>query len=133
MSEPVMRGFPDDLRRETANGGHFVPVDNGFSNDSKPAEIIGNVTGQVLVAPAAGRKLIIKGITIIGNGNQGEVKVKRAGGITVLPAYFSAQNRAGTSGSLNLRLNVDEPLTVTTTGRGATDETFVGVSYIELY
>lgn len=133
MSKPVINGYPVDLRVETSNDGHFVPTDNGFSNTSKPNEIVGNVTGQVLVAPTAGRKLVIKALTIIGDGNQGVVKIKRAGGVTVLPVYFSAQNRAGTSGSLNLRLNVDETLTVTATGRGTSDETFIGVSYIELY
>lgn len=133
MGNEVMAGFPAGVLVKTVSGEVLLVVDNGYQNESKPALIIGNVANQVLVDPKPGAHLHIKGLTILGNGNSGDVKIKRGDGTILLPAYFSAQNRAGTTSALNINLNTDEVVTVTTTGRGASDETFVGVSYLELY
>lgn len=132
MANAVMRGYPVDLIKSAYNDGYFLPVDNGFANSSVPHEFTGDTADHVLVAPQPGQRLVVKGVTILGDGNQGKVKIKRGNGVTILPAWFSAQNRAGASGALNVVLNPDEVVTVTATGRGQS-ETFVGVSYIELY
>lgn len=118
---------------ETTSDKYAIATENGARNVSKPTTIVGNVTDLVLLAPAPGKHLIIKGITVVGDGNQGTVKIKReTGGVTILPVYFSAQNRAGTSGALNIELGVDERVLVTATDRG-TSETFIGLSYVEYH
>ena len=127
----------NDSRAEIVAEDHesrpFLVSSNGFYNESVPTLIVGNVTGQTLVAPSAGHKLTIKGITILGNGNSGDVKLKRSSDdAVILPGYFSAQSRANTSAALNIKLGVDEFVYVDTDSRGASDETFVGVSYIEM-
>ena len=109
-------------------------TDNGGSNSSLPLLITGNATNRVLVEPSPGNVLIIKGLTIIGSGNQGKVYVERENGNgetnILLPAYFSAQSRAGASSALNVILEVDEKLILNTEDRNG--ETFVGVSYVEV-
>lgn len=127
------RGLPVDLVQEMSDRSIHLAVENGARNASKPTTLIGDSPGQLLVEPTQGNRLVIKAITIIGDGNQGTIKVKRElGDVTILPAYFSAQNRAGTSGALNIVLEVDESVYVTAIGRG-TSETFIGVSYLELF
>lgn len=133
MSKTLLTGFPAEILIENTSDEHAIATDNGSRNKSVPLTFTGDIASQDLVAPAAGRRLVIKGITIIGDGNQGTVKVRRgAGNVTILPVYFSAQNRAGASGSLNIVLNVNEKVNVTATGRAAS-ETFVGISYVEIY
>ena len=109
-------------------------TDNGGSNSSLPLLITGNVTNRVLVEPSPGNMLIIKGLTIIGEGNQGKVYIERENGTSecnvLLPAYFSAQSRAGASSALNIILDMNEKLILNTTDRNG--ETFVGVSYVEM-
>lgn len=126
-----------DARAEIVAEDHesrpFLVSSSGFYNESVPTLIVGNVTGQSLVAPSAGHRLTIKGITLLGSGNQGDVKLKRSSdGTVILPGYFSAQSRANTSAALNIKLGIDEFVYVDTDSRGATDETFIGISYIEM-
>lgn len=65
MSE-VLGGFPHSVISETTEGLHALGVETGFTNNSKPTLIIGNVTNQVLLTPSTGRKLILKGLSILG-------------------------------------------------------------------
>ena len=51
---------------------------------------------------------------------------------TVLPIYGIKTQSMTTSGSLNLKLDIDEYLYIDTDGAGASDETFIGLSYIQL-
>jgi hypothetical protein len=127
-------GFPRSVISETTEGMNALGVETGFTNNSKPTLIIGNVLNQVLLAPSTGRKIILKGISILGNGNTGTVKVTReSNGEIILPGYFSAQGKPSTSPAFNFRLDTDEKVLVTCVDRQATDETFIGLSYIEVY
>ena len=130
----IVRNIINKIAKISASQEIFVATDNGYANKSEPLIFTGDLT-QALVTPAPGQRLDIKGITITGDGNTGTVFIKRQNGpankIVILPVWFSAQNRGGASGALNFTLDTDESIIVEATGRGS-NQTFVGVSYIEL-
>ena len=113
--------------------GNAIPVDGTFNNLSKAIEVTGDGT-HTLIPAKADTQYWIKGITILGEGNSGEVRLlgtKDGSATLLLPLYISAQNKGNTTGALNLKLDENTPITFTTTGR-STNKTFVGVSYIEV-
>ena len=132
MSNFVYKGFPSIFGNQNSSGKKFISTDSSFSNNSTSVVVVGNSTSDVL-SPSTGRQLIIKGITIVGGGNAGTVKLYRdSNDSVILPVYVSLHGRQSTSGALNLVLNVDEKVYVTTASRGENDETFVGISYMEI-
>jgi hypothetical protein len=107
-------------------------VDNssGFTSDS--TTFIGEQTATTILTPDAGNKLVIKGITITQN-EQFDVFLKRSSDDSiVLPLYGLKNSNTHASSSLNKELNIDEYLYIDTDGAGASDETFIGLSYIQL-
>lgn len=130
----VYNGFPKGAMGQNWLGNQAIKVENNCLHTSTPFLFTGNVTEQVLVAPPTnGDRIIIKAMTVVCEGNTGEVKIYRELDDTlVLPVYVAVQNRGGVSSSLNLVLDPAEKLYVTTTGRGATDETFIGITYLEV-
>jgi hypothetical protein len=113
--------------------GSAVPVDGTFNNISKAIEVTGDGT-HTLIPAKANTQYWVKGITILGNGNSGEIRLlgtRESVSTLLLPLYMSAQNKGNTSGALNLKLDENTSITFTTTGR-STNKTFVGVSYIEV-
>lgn len=129
----LVTGLPNTGFGRTVEGNDFFSVETGLANTSVSTLITGNVAGQIFITPSSADSfIIVKGITILGDGNQGKVYVKRSvGNKVLLPTYFSAQNRAGTSSALNIVLNVGENVIIDTIDRG-TSETFIGVTYIEV-
>ena len=114
------------------NDGVFVSVDTTFSNESKGIEVTGNVTQTILPAKI-NTSYRIKGITILGDGSGGDIKLfGTIGGVItlLLPLYMAASNRGATSSALNLKLDTNTSVYFVTSGR-ATNASFVGVSYIE--
>lgn len=131
MDDFVVKGFTRKaLYKNTSNWGVSVTED-GLAHKTKVISFNDDVNELELIAPRVGYQLIIKGLTIIGNGNTGFVKVNRGDDTAVLPIYFTVQNFASLSSGLNLELEVDEKLTVTSNLRG-TNETFIEVSYLEV-
>lgn len=132
MSDGIYKGVPDCVVTHIPSGIGFLNVENGYSNVSVSNIYTGNVTNQVLVTPTSGRRIIVKGLTVVAEGTVGEILIKRSStGQTILPCYVSSQSRQSTSNALNLVFNINETVTVTTTNRG-TSNSFVGVSYIEV-
>lgn len=129
----LVKGMPNTTFGRTVLGKDFITTENGLFNKSVSTIITGDVTNQLFVSPQnTTSRIVIKGITVLGNGNQGEVFVKRTvGDKIILPTYFSAQNRAGTSSALNIVLEPQENIVITTTGR-TTSQSFIGVTYIEI-
>src|SRR6056297_1813988 len=114
------------------SNGEFLIVDNNYSNVSVPKTITGNTASTDIAVPSSGNKLTIKGITINGEGNTGTAKLKRSSDDeTVLVVYFSNFNKQGVSASINLRLAEDEKIYAVLASRGETNETFIGITYIE--
>ena len=131
----VKRGFPDGLQRKS-NGVDFIVVDNSYTNKSKPCLFEGNKE-ETIIEPQEGRTIYVKGINIIGQGNQGKVYVKRTDpeeGETdkILVCYFAQGTRSSTTGAANIKLKENEKIKIETVDRDSSSETFVGISYIEV-
>ena len=115
------------------NDGNFVVVDATYSNESKAIEVTGNVTQELLPAKA-GASYRIKGITILGDGSGGDIRLYgiRGGVATLLlPLYMASSNRGATSSALNIKLDTNTSVYFTTSGRSS-NASFLGVSYIEV-
>jgi len=127
----VIKGFPRSLLAHDARYYDAVPVEDGMLHQSVNKLFTGNLTDFVFVAPTTGNGIAVRGLTIQGEGNTGKVYLKRSSnGEVIFPAYFSAQVKGSPSSALNLVLEDDETITITTTDRG-TSETFIGITYIE--
>lgn len=129
----LVKGIPNTVFSRTVTGKDFMSMENGLQNISSSIIIAGNTTNQLFISPqTATSRIVVKGITILGDGNQGTVLVKRVvGDKVILPTYFSAQNRAGTSSALNIVLEPQENIIITNTRR-TTSQSFIGVIYIEI-
>ena len=110
------------------NGNNVLVVEDGFYNQSLPTTVIGNATTEILEPCGDGMCMVVKAITITGDGNTGTAKVK-VGNTVVLPLYFTVQNKVMTSAGLRLKVEAGEAITVITESRGETNETFVGITY----
>jgi len=112
------------------NGDVNLSVDNSAHFISTPTVVTGDVTGQTVLTPTLGTRIIIKGLTILSQGD-GDILLKRSSDDSIiLPVYGSKYARASTSSSLNVKLNVDETIYVDISGN-LTNDTFIGISYIE--
>lgn len=126
-------GLPSNLIHYDCEYVGVISVEEGVNFKSVPIMIIGNATEQVLITPIEGCRLKLKAITLIGEGSVGEAKIHRSSDdAVILPTYFVNNKPSQTSSSFNMVLLPDEYIYITTTGRGATDETFVGITYIGL-
>jgi len=118
--------------QQSSNGFINLGVDNSSGFTSLPATLIGEQTATTILTPDAGNKLVIKGMTIA-QSDVFDILIKRSSDdSTVLPIYGIKTQSITTSGSLNLKLDIDEYLYIDTDGAGASDETFIGLSYIQL-
>ena len=92
--------------------------------------ITGNVTNQILLTPPVGKRLVVQVLLLIGDGTGGDVYLYRSDEptLTILPLWMSTSNRSSTSSELNMTLNVNETINITTTGRNA-NQTFIGIGY----
>lgn len=128
----VYNGFPRGVIGSSINNGNYIETIDGLAFVSVPTEFVGNVTAQLLVEPSdPANYIIIKGITVIGEGNTGVVKIHDVANKNYLATYFSVNPRGGTSNALNIVLPPGESIYVTSITRGGNDETFVGISYLE--
>ena len=131
MSNYVYNGFPSTLIVHNSDMYNCVPAENGLLHKSTSIIFTGDKTSYEFIVPASGNRITIKGITIIGEGVSGVIKLTRSSnGLCILPCYMSSRNTETASGALNIKMGVDEKILITTTDRGS-NETFVGVSYIE--
>lgn len=130
--------FNDVFRKE--NSSLFV-TDNPQITFSKGNIFMADQAQTTLIQPSTGKKLLIKGITMETEGNNGVITLKRGNGVpldpevntdVVLPLYASVQNKATVSGEISLLLDIDETLDLEIDGIGS-NETFVGVSYREIW
>lgn len=129
----VVKGLPDGIIQRNIRDGMALRVVDNCLHTSKADIIIGNQTNYVLATPAVGSRIVIKGVSIIGEGNTGTIKILRENnGVCILPCYMSVRQTSSASSALNIILDIDEKVLVTTVSRGASDESFVGVSYIEV-
>lgn len=130
--------FPDGLVKKFLNafqtqacGSINLSVDNSSHFCSKPTMITGDVTGQVVLTPEVGDRIVIKGLTTTTEG-VGDVLLKRSSdGAVILPIFGSKYTGATTSGALNIQLGSGEEVYVDITGNNG-NRTFIGISYIEL-
>lgn len=100
------------------------------TEDGKSYALVGNTTQAYEIVPPSGGYLIVKGMYISGEGNNGKSTIEGSTGRILLPLYHTIQNQATPSGRTNIKLDVDETILLRTTGRVVTNETFFGVSVI---
>ena len=132
MGDFVYKGIPSDVITRNSDDGYALSTTDGLINKSKSYLFTGDITTYTLITPATGNYIIIKGITIIGDGNTGTIKIFRSSNNQcILPCFMSSKNYATASTALNLVLNINESVYITTVSRGAV-ESFVGVSYKEM-
>lgn len=114
-----------------SNNGNFLIVDNSYSNTSTPKTVVGNVV-QTLITGVAGLQIIVKGVTIAGEGDVGISTIERQNGteLIILPLYQTKNANSHASQALNVVLDDGESVIIRTVGRGVAEETFFGVSYI---
>ena len=124
-------GFPSKVILHDTRHFDSLSVENGAMHVSKALTYTGSQSGIVFLTPSTGKALCIKGITILGNGNTGIVKLLRSSNNNcIYPAYFTAQVKGSPSSAFNLVLLPNEYVILDLVDRG-TSETFVGVTYIE--
>lgn len=119
--------------RKNLLDGYMLAVDDSAGFKSVPQTFTGNTASTTVLSPSvAGRRLAIKGITMSSQG-AGIIKLKRSSDDeTILPIYGSNFLRNSTSSSLNIVLEPDETVYIVIENNNAGDETFIGLSYIEL-
>jgi len=99
---------------------------------SIPFMFDGDVSNVLLLRPTSGKRLVVNGMTISGNGDTGVAKITRGSdNACILPYYFDNKTGGKTSANLNLILKPNERVLVTTTNR-ENFETFIGISYMEI-
>jgi len=99
---------------------------------SIPFMFDGNISNVLLLRPDSGKRLVVKGMTISGNGDAGVVKITRSSdNACILPYYFDNKTGGKTSANLNLILKSNEAVLITTKNR-ENFETFVSISYLEI-
>lgn len=126
-----IKGVPNDIITDRINGERYIKTEEGCGHISYGHEFIGDLSDFVMITPTPGHKIYIKGITILGDGVSGIVRLKRSSdGKTILPCYFSAHNHASTSSDLNFEILETESILIDTDSRGSV-YSFVGVSYLE--
>ena len=113
------------------NGGRMLGVDPSANETGSSTIVIGNAVDTTYISPPSGKRLVVKGLFVNGNGNSGTATVESSTGTILIKSYF-ANNTSGVapSDTVNLVLDTDATIVLRTVGRGATDETFFGVSYI---
>lgn len=128
----TINGFPSKLIKHDLTGNVAMSAENGCNHLSKPTLVIGNGTTTLLPAPTDGTHYVIKGMSIIGSGDSGSAKISDSSGTTMyLPCYFSRRNSQTPSNALNITLPMNTGMCLVCADRGATDETFVGISYLK--
>ena len=132
MTDFIYSGLPEGVVYTGVDGEQFISNIPNLNNISKSFVYKTNITNQIVISPSSVEKQIeILGITLIGSGSSGTVKLTKLNGDCVLPMYISVQARASASGSLNVKLPVGESLYITITSLQASTEVFVGVTYFE--
>lgn len=132
MESMSYNGFPNEVIAHNADYKACVSVETDLINDSNSHLFTGDLTNYMLVTPPTEHKLYIKAITIVGDGVTGTVKVfRQTGNKCILPCYMSSKNSQSTSNRINLKLDINEGVYITTTSRG-TSETFVGITYVDV-
>lgn len=131
MSDFVYEGVPNGVIY--SKGFEAIKTLDHINHISKSFVFTGAVTNQVLLSPSTeNHSLVIRGITLLAQGNSGVVKLLRESGNIVLPMYVSNQNRTNTSGQLNVILEKGTDLLLTISGIQNGTEMFVGVTYFEI-
>lgn len=127
----TVNGFPSDIIMHDKNFNSAIASENGALNISKVLTFNGDKTHELFLEPSSGNRLILKGISILGDGNSGNVSFVRGKDTTnIFKSYFSSQVKGAPSSAFNFILDIDEKVYLTTSSRG-TSETFCGISYIE--
>lgn len=121
----VFQKIFDSISKNEINGEYYMK-DVKQASKSETLELIGNDTSTIFIGEV-NKNTIITGALISSNGNAGEAMITNDGGI-ILKGYISKYSSTGASNIHFLREAGD--IVLTTTGMGATDKTFFGVSYI---
>lgn len=128
----VISGLPTIVLKKSFQDGTAVKVETNCINTSVSIEFSGDLTAYDIVVPSAGNRIVVKGMTIIGDGNVGTIKISRSiNGATILPCYMGVRATQSASSALHLELLPDEKIQINTTQRGD-NETFVGITYTEI-
>ena len=112
---------------DVTTGCEYIINDGSCLNTSVGVEVTGNQDID-FITPPAGLRVVVKGITIVAEGNSGDISIATSGGKVLLPLYVSNFSRAGTSSALNIVLDPEEVVKIVTTGRDS-NRSFVGVTY----
>jgi len=128
----LVHGIPSNILLKDTRNFKCLAVEDGVIHITKLKEFVGDLTAFEFLSPSTGKSICIKGITITGDGNNGVARfIRSSDGSTIFPAFFSAQVRSAPSGAYNLVLLPNEKVLITTSSRGGTATTFMGVSYVE--
>jgi len=98
------------------------------NEDGKSVEFVGDNTLNGFIQPAANERIIVKGMLISGDGNNGITRITTSTGKVLLALYHSVNAQLSPSGRTHLILEVGEEINIVSSSRGPTNNTFVGIS-----
>ncbi|MBI4369142.1 MAG: hypothetical protein HY547_02815 [Elusimicrobia bacterium] len=102
-----------------------LPVEQPLRTANR--ETVGNVD-QVLIQPATGKRLVIKGVMIVSEKDTGESRIYLSAGSLAHRVYGKDQSGYV---PLNIPGAVEEALKIQTTGFGTGDQAYFLVNYVE--
>lgn len=113
------------------NGKKFIGTDYVEAQSVETHEFTGDDSLD-LIEPTSGCKISVRGVLISTSGNAGVAYVRTKTGKIILPLYAAQQSRNSPAGRIKVDGAIDEAIEIITTGFGAGDLTFFGVSYLEI-
>ena len=131
MQKVKTQSIVDETCVKHYNWQNLLVKESSFLTKSTTFLFTTDISDETLLAPESGKKLILNAITILGDGDVGNVKILRGKDNTViLPCYFAKFGKSMVSCAFNFKLDIGESVKATTSDRG-TNETFIGISYLE--
>lgn len=94
-------GIPDSVIGTNSDGQQVLRILDNCMFKSVSVIVTGDVTEQEFVTHSNGNRIIVKGITIVGEGNTGEAKIFRSSNDQcILPVYFAGGTLRFPTGTL---------------------------------
>lgn len=125
----LVKGIPNTSFVRTIDGDKISVIPNVY-NVSDSEVFSTNVVDFDFATPEEDTFIIIKGISVYGEGNSGTVEIKSSGEV-VSKMTFTSSDKRFILDNINYKLEDNANISVTITGRSSV-ETFVGITYINV-